>query len=167
MNPENLTNSLTYPAAERGPDESVVIMTELVMPAQANPLNNLQGGQMMHFMDIAGALACRRHSGHEVATVTVDRIEFRYPVKVGEVITITAKLIWAGRTSMKVKIVVGSEDIKTHTSRMTNTAFFTFVALDDSGRPAAVPRLVPRTETEKEDYDREQKLYEERKKSRG
>jgi acyl-CoA hydrolase len=154
-----------FPAA-REPGESVVIMTELIMPAQANPLNNLMGGQMMHFMDIAGALACRRHAGHEVVTVTVERIEFRYPVRVGEVITLTAKLVWAGRTSMKVKIEVGSENIRTHTSRLTNTAFFTYVALDEDRKPIEVPRLVPRTPTEKADFEREQERYEQRKKKK-
>lgn len=111
------------------PEQTVVITMELILPAMANLMNNLQGGQMMHFMDIAGALTCRRHSGCEVATVTVDKIEFRYPVKVGEVVTITSKLICVGRTSMRVKICAASENLKSGTARLTNTAFFTYVAL--------------------------------------
>lgn len=147
------------PSAARAPEESAVVMTELVLPAQANLLNHLLGGQLMHLMDIAGALTCRRHSGCEVATVAVDSIEFREPVIVGEVITVTSRMIWAGRTSMKVKLEVGAEDTHAHTSRLTNTAFFTFVALDDNGRPTPVPKLKPQTAAEKALYDVEQKKH--------
>ncbi|MFT9055076.1 MAG: acyl-CoA thioesterase [Ethanoligenens sp.] len=149
--------------AGRTPEESVAIMTELILPAQANLLGNLQGGQLMHYMDIAGALTCRRHSGHEVATVTVDKIEFRYPIHVGEVVTVTSKLVWVGHTSMKVRIVVGTEDFKTHQSKLTNTAYFTFVALGDGDRPVTVPPLLPQTEQEKKDFAHEQAKYEARK----
>lgn len=144
-------------------------MTELILPGQANLLGNLQGGQLMHYMDIAGALTCRRHSGHEVATVTVEQITFRYPIRVGEVITVTSKLIWVGHTSMKVRIVIGTEDFKTHESKLTNTAYFTFVALGENDRPVPVPPLLPQTEKERADYEAEQKAYEARKtsKSRG
>lgn len=148
------------------PEQTVVITTELILPAMANLMNNLQGGQMMHYMDITGALTCRKHAGCEVATVTVDKIEFKYPVKVGEVVTITSKLIWVGRTSMKVKICVASENLKSGTSRLTNTAFFTYVALDDNGNPVPVPRLCPKTKEEKEAFDREQKAYLDLKKAR-
>lgn len=142
-------------------------MTELVLPAQANLLNHLLGGQLMHLLDIAGALTCRRHSGCEVATVAVDGIEFREPVEVGEVITIHSRMVWAGRTSMKVRLEVGAENTKTHTSRLTNTAYFTFVALDDAGRPTQVPKLVPQTPQEQAAFDTEQKRHEERLNRRG
>jgi acyl-CoA hydrolase len=141
------------------PEETVSIMTELVLPSQANLLGNLLGGQLMHLMDIAGALTCRRHSGTEVATVAVDKLEFKYPVKVGEIITVSSKMTWTGHTSMKVRIVVGAEDIKTHTSKLTNTACFTFVALDENGRPTAVPPLLPQTEVEKAAFAKEQARY--------
>lgn len=155
------------PIAEaKTPKQTVVITTELILPSMANLMNNLQGGQMMHFMDIAGALSCRRHSGCEVATVTVDKIEFRYPVKVGEVVTVTSKLIWVGRTSMKVKICAVSENLKSGTTRLTNTAFFTYVALDENGHSVPVPPLCPETEEEKKAFDREQKTYLDRKKAR-
>lgn len=157
-------NSITSPEprSTRFPAESVVVMTELVLPAQANLLNNLLGGQTMHLMDIAGALSCRRHSGSEVATVAVDKLEFRHPVRVGEIITITSKMIWVGHTSMKVRIEVGSEDTTAHTSRLTNTAFFTYTALDEHGRPKTVPMLQPQTPEEQEAFDHEQSKYERR-----
>lgn len=151
----------------RRPAESVTVMTELVLPAQANLLGNLLGGQLMHFMDIAGALTCRRHSGYEVATVAVDKLEFKHPIKVGEVITITSKLIWVGNTSMKVKIDVAAEDTKTHVCKLTNTAYMTFVALDSDCRPTKAPPLAPQTDEEKALFEKEQKRYLEfKKKSR-
>lgn len=149
------------------PKQTVVIKTELILPAMTNLMNNLQGGQMMHFMDIAGALTCRRHAGSEVATVTVDKIEFKYPVKIGEIVTITSKLIWVGRTSMKVKICAVSEYVKKGTSRVTNTAFFIYVALDENGNPIPVPRLCPEMEEEKADFVREQQNYLDKKSLRG
>jgi len=145
------------------PEQTIVIKTELILPSMANLMNNLQGGQMMHFMDIAGALTCRRHSGYEVATVSVDKIEFKDSVKVGEVVTITSKLIWVGRSSMKVKIDAVSENLKSGKSRLTNTAYFTFVALDDFARPVCVPRLLPQTKEEIEIFNREQAEYERKK----
>lgn len=150
-------------SAGRTPEETVTVMTELVLPAQANLLGNLLGGQLMHLMDIAGALTCRRHAGSEVATITVEKIAFKEPVHVGEVITVTSRMIWAGHTSMKVRIVVGAEDVRAHTSKLTNTAYFTFVALGEDGRPTCVPPLLPQTEEEKRLFDREQKHYEARK----
>ena len=113
----------------------------------------------MHFLDIAGALTCKRHSGSEVATVAVEKIEFHHPVRLGEIITITSKMIWTGRTSMKVRLTVVAEDPRMHTETLTNTAFFTFVALGENGRPAPVPPLLPQTPEEKEDFRREQEIY--------
>lgn len=160
MNTKNINKTQL---SGRAPEESISIMTELILPAQANLLGNLQGGQLMHYMDIAGALTCRRHSGYEVATITVDKIEFHYPIRVGEVVTVTSKLIWVGHTSMKVRIVVGTEDFKTHESKMTNTAYFTFVAMGENDRPAPVPPLLPQTEQEKLEFAREQEEYTKRK----
>lgn len=147
------------------PEESIVVMTELVLPSQTNLLNNLLGGQLMHWMDIAGALACKRHSGSEIATVAVDNIEFKHPVHLGGIITITAKLVWAGRTSMKTRITVSCEDVVRQTSMLTNTAYFTFVALDDAEQPVEIPPLVPQTAREMEDFAREQEQYMARKKA--
>lgn len=145
--------------AGRTPQETVSIMTELVLPAQANLLGNLLGGQLMHLMDICGALTCRRHCGCEVATVSVDKIVFKHPIKVGQIITVTSNMVWVGHTSMKVRIEVGMEDMKDNTSTLTNTANFTFVALGDDGRPTEVPPLLPQTETEKAAFDKEQAHY--------
>lgn len=152
-----------YPIISKTPAESCVTMTELVLPSQINLLNNLLGGQMMHMMDIAGSLVCKRHSGFENATVAVDGMEFKHPVPLGSIITINAKMIWAGRSSMKVRLIASCEDVVNKTSIITNTATFTFVALDKNARPAVIPPLNPVTDEEKEDFLREQTAYEERK----
>ncbi|MDR3551495.1 MAG: hotdog domain-containing protein [Clostridia bacterium] len=154
-----MEHELSQGLTGRGPEESVVVMTELVLPAQANLLGNLLGGQLMHLMDIAGALTCKRHTGCEVVTVAVDGIEFKQPVKVGQIITVSSRMIWAGRTSMKVCITVGVEDTRTRTSKLTNTAAFTFVALGDDGRPTCVPPLLPRTQEERAAFDAEESRY--------
>jgi acyl-CoA hydrolase len=147
----------------RTPEETKIIMTELVLPAQTNLLGNLLGGQLMHLMDVAGALSCRKHCRGEVATVAVDSIEFKHPVHMGELITITSKLIWAGHTSMKVKIEVTAENLKTGAVIVTNTAFFTFVALDDNEKPVSVAKLLPQTPDEQQLFACEQQAYQDRK----
>ncbi|HEX3027413.1 MAG TPA: acyl-CoA thioesterase [Clostridia bacterium] len=155
--------STADPIHGRTPEESKIIMTELILPMQTNLLNNLLGGQLMHFLDIAGALTCRRHSRGEVATVAVDSIEFKHPVRLGELITITSKMIWAGRTSMKVQLEVAAENLKTGAFLITNTAYFTYVALCEDNTPCVIPPLLPQTEEEQRLFDLEEKKYRERK----
>lgn len=147
------------PAAGKTPEQTEVSMTELVLPAQTNLLNNLLGGQLMHWMDIAGALTCKRHSRCEVATVAVDSIDFKHPARLGELVTIRSKMIWAGRSSMKVRLEVTSENLKTGATILTNTAYFTYVALDDESAPTGVPALLPRTDEERRDFLKEQENY--------
>jgi acyl-CoA hydrolase len=134
------------------PADSQVEMTELVLPNDTNLLGNLLGGRLMHWIDIAGALAASRHSNRVVATVAIDSLDFRHPVRVGERVILKAKLTWAGRTSMEVTVKVYAENMKTGNTIMTNKAFITFVALDDEGKPTEVPPLYPETEEEKKDY---------------
>ncbi|QIA26498.1 acyl-CoA thioesterase [Thermaerobacter sp. PB12/4term] len=128
--------------------ESRVEMTELVLPNDANPLGNILGGKVMHLMDIAGALAAARHSRRICVTASVDRIDFLHPIRVGEAILLEAQVTDAGRTSMEVRVNVYSENLRTGQRRHTATAFFTFVALDDSGRPAPVPAVIAETPDE-------------------
>jgi acyl-CoA hydrolase len=134
------------------PGESVVEMMELVLPNDTNPLGNLQGGRLMHWIDIAGAMAASRHSNKVVATVALDNLDFRHPVRAGELVILNAKLTWTGNTSMEVAVNVYAENVKTGNIIQTNQAFVTYVALDDEGKPTPVPRLIPETEEEKKDY---------------
>ncbi|WP_083816687.1 acyl-CoA thioesterase [Thermaerobacter marianensis] len=128
--------------------ESRVEMTELVLPNDANPLGNILGGKVMHLMDIAGALAAARHSRRVCVTASVDRIDFLHPIRVGEAILVEAQVTDAGRTSMEVRVNVYSENLRTGQRRHTATAFFTFVALDEHGRPTPVPAVIAETPDE-------------------
>lgn len=149
-------NSATPPdgIGAKTPSASAVEMTELVLPNDTNLLGNLLGGRMMHWMDIAAAMAATRHSNKTVVTVKVDCIDFKHPVRMGEIVTLKARLIWVGRTSIEVIIHAFTENPKQGTVTSTNTAYFTFVALDDQGNPTPVPKLTPETEEEWEEYRR-------------
>ena len=141
------------------PEETKVITSELVLPGMTNLLGNLLGGKMMNSMDITGALCCMRHSNMQVATVAVEAIDFKHPVRLGEMVSVTAKLVWVGRTSMKVKITATAENLSTGAVIVTNVARFTFVALDKDGRKAQVPPLLPQTDEEKQDWQAEEDAY--------
>ena len=133
--------------------DSFVIMTELVLPNDTNTLNNLMGGRMMHFMDIAAAIAAQKHSNRIVVTASVDNVSFRDAIRLGNVVTLQAQVTRAFSSSMEVHIDVWAEDIPSGTKMKTNEAFFTFVAVDQSGRPIDVPEATPTTPEEVRLYD--------------
>ena len=133
----------------KAPRLSEVEMTELVLPNDTNLLGNRLGGKLMHWIDIAGAMAASRHSNKTVATVALDSLDFRHPSRVGELVILKAKLTWTGKTSMEVSVNVYSENIKSGKTILTNQAYITFVALDNEGKPSPVPSLIPETEEEK------------------
>ena len=124
------------------PEETKVVMTELVLPGMTNLLGNLLGGQLMNWMDIAGALCCMRHCKTHVATVAVDALTFKHPARQGEMVRVEAKLVWTGKTSMKARITATAENLETGAEIVTNVAKFTFVALDKEGCKACIPPLV-------------------------
>ncbi|MDJ0366665.1 acyl-CoA thioesterase [Hymenobacter sp. H14-R3] len=128
-------------------------MTELVLPNDTNTLNNLMGGRMMHLMDIAAAIAAQKHSNRIVVTASVDNVSFRDPIRLGNVVTLEAQVTRAFSSSMEVHIDVWAEDIPSGTKLKTNEAFFTFVAVDQSGRPIDVPEAMPETAEEIALYD--------------
>ena len=133
--------------------ESYSTMTELVLPNDTNTLNNLMGGRMMHLMDIVSAIASQRHSNRVVVTASVDNVSFTHPIKLGNIITLIAKVTRAFNSSMEVHIEVFTEDLSTGQKLKSNEAFFTFVAVDQIGHPIDVPELIPETEKEKELYE--------------
>ena len=135
------------------PRESFVVMTELVLPNDTNGLTNLMGGRLMHLMDIVAAISAQRHSNRIVVTASVDNVSFKHPIKLGNVVTLNAKVTRAFSSSMEVHIDVWSEDIPSNIKVKSNEAFFTFVAVDQGGRPIDVPDLVPETDDEKKLYD--------------
>ena len=133
--------------------DSFVIMTELVLPNDTNTLNNLMGGRMMHLMDIAAAISAQKHSNRIVVTASVDNVSFRDSIRLGNVVTLQAQVTRAFNSSMEVHIDVWAEDIPSGTKMKTNEAFFTFVAVDQAGRPIDVPDAKPETEEEVCLYD--------------
>lgn len=143
------------------PKESEITMNELVLPNDTNLLGNLLGGTLMHWIDLAGAMTAAKHSRKTVATVAVDSIDFRHPARMGEIVTLHSKITWVGRTSMEVLITAHAENPLTGKVILANRAFFTFVALDEEGRPTPVPPLIPETDEEKRLYcDAEQRRIE-------
>ncbi len=135
------------------PQETFVVMSELVLPNDTNTLGNLMGGRLMHLMDIAAAIASQKHCNCPVVTASVDNLSFTNPIKLGNLLTIEAKLTRAFSTSMEVYLKVSGEDMYTQYKYLSNEAYMTFVALDHNGRPRKVPEIVPETEHEKAMYD--------------
>ncbi|MGH9445524.1 MAG: acyl-CoA thioesterase [Terriglobia bacterium] len=133
-------------------DESNVEMVEVMLPNDANPLGNILGGKVMHLMDMAGAIAAHRHARSHVVTASVDTLDFLLPVRVGQIIVLRALVTRAFRTSMEVEVNVYVEDYIQGDRRQTSSAFFTYVAVDPSGRPIEVPPLLPRTAQERQRY---------------
>ncbi|MFQ5662538.1 MAG: acyl-CoA thioesterase [Terriglobia bacterium] len=132
---------------------SQVEMVEVVLPNHANPLGNILGGRVMHLIDIAAAIAAHRHSNSYVATAAVDHLDFRWPIKVGQLIVLKASVNRAFRTSMEVGVKVFAEDVLTGGRRHTSSAYVTFVAVDEEGKPKPVPPVICETATERRRYE--------------
>ncbi|MFN7313918.1 MAG: acyl-CoA thioesterase [Bacteroidota bacterium] len=137
----------------KAPSESVTIMNELVLPNDTNTLNNLMGGRMLHWMDIVAAITGQKHSGKTVVTASVDSVSFGKCIKLGDVVTLEAKVSRAFNTSMEIHIAVWAENIPSGEKFKSNEAYYTFVALDRNGSPVKVPELKPETEEEVKRYE--------------
>ena len=135
------------------PQESFVIMSELVLPNDTNTLGNLMGGKLMHWMDIAAAISSQKHCNCPVVTVSVDNVSFTQPVRLGNLLTIESKLTRAFHTSMEVYLRVWGEDLSAQYKYLSNEAYMTFVALDPHGKPRKVPELIPDTDEERKLFD--------------
>lgn len=138
---------------QRKPSESIVIMTELVLPNDTNLFGNLMGGRLMYWMDIAAALSASKHCNAPVVTASVDNISFESPIKLGNVVHIEAMITRAFNTSMEIHLKVWGEDLTHQYRYQSNEAYYTFVALDPNRKPRPVPALVPETPEEKELFD--------------
>ncbi len=125
-------------------------MTEIVLPAQTNPLGKLLGGHVMHLVDMAAAMAAHRHSNSYVVTASVDYIDFRNAVNLGEIVILKSQVNRVFRTSMEVGVEVYSENVLTGEKKHTTTAYVTFVAIDEHTRkPKLVPPLILKTAEER------------------
>lgn len=130
--------------------ESATEMVQVVLPNDANPLGFILGGTVMHLIDIAGAIACHRHTRTLLVTAAVDGLQFLHPIKVGDLIILKAHVTAAWSTSLEVEVEVFSEETLTGVRRMTSRAYLTFVAIDRDNRRIAIPALILETDEEKQ-----------------
>lgn len=133
----------------KSPAESLATMTELVLPTHANAVGSLFGGQVLAWVDLCAAIAAQRHTGQIVLTAGIDELSFERPIKVGQVVRVTAKPTAAFRTSLELLVVVEGEDARSGETWPCVTAFVTFVAIGDDGRPAPVPPLALASDEER------------------
>ena len=141
-----------YLMQHKTPTQSRTIMTDLVLPSETNPLNNLFGGELLARMDRAACIAARRHSCHIVVTASVNHVAFNHAVPLGSIVTVEAKVSRAFNTSMEVFLDVWVEDHETGERSKANEAIYTFVAVDESGKPIPVPEIFPESDLEIERY---------------
>lgn len=137
----------------KSPNESLTIMNELVLPNDTNTLNNLMGGRLLHLMDIAAAITAQKHCNRIVVTASVDNVSFKESIRLGDVVTIQAKITRSFNSSMEIRLDVWAENIPSGTKIKSNEAYYTFVAVDQTGRPIPVPLVKPSTDEEKNLYD--------------
>jgi acyl-CoA hydrolase len=148
MNDHN-EERLTRPRPVR---ESVSEMTEIVLPNDANPLNALLGGRLMHWIDMAGAMAAHRHSRQYVVTASIDHLDFLVPVRVGDIVVLRSSVNRVFHTSMEVGVKVWVENYHTEQSRHVSSAYLTFVAVDTAGNRLPVAPVLPETANEERRY---------------
>lgn len=137
----------------KNPSESLTILTDLVLPSETNPLNNLFGGELLARMDRAASITARRHSRRVAVTASVNHVAFNQAIPLGSVVTVEAKVSRSFRSSMEIFIDVWVEDRESGIKTKANEAIYTFVAVDDTGRPVEVPQIIPETELEKQRFD--------------
>src|ERR687883_542526 len=129
--------------------DSATEMVQVVLPNDANPLGFILGGTVMHLVDIAGAIACHRHTRTLLVTAAVDGLQFLHPIKVGDLIILKARVTCTFRTSLEVRVDVFSEETLTGRRQLTSRAYLTFVAIDRNGGRLAVPPLLVETDAER------------------
>ncbi len=135
---------------------SRISIAQLMQPEHANNQGNVHGGWIMKLVDEAGALACMRHAQRRVVTVAIDSMEFRQPIKIGDLVILNAEVTYAGHTSLEAEVVVQAENPVTGERNHTNTAYLVYVALDENDKPTSVPPLIPETEDEKKKMEEAQ-----------
>lgn len=135
------------------PSESVTTLTDLVLPGETNPLNNLFGGELLARMDRAASITARRHSRRICVTASVNHVAFNRAIPLGSVVTVESKVSRTFNTSMEIFIDVWIEDRESGVKNKANEAIYTFVAVDETGRPVQVAPIEPQTELEKERFE--------------
>lgn len=128
-------------------------MTELVLPNHTNQLGNLLGGQLMHWIDICAAICASKHNQKVCVTASVDRIDFHLPIRLGDAVTLVGSVNRVFNTSMEIGVKVYAETFKDGKKVHTNTAYLTFVSVDENNKPVNAIKAVPETEDEKRRYE--------------
>src|SRR5262245_56228062 len=152
LRPTPSLSAVTIPPMDPTPKraaDSATEMVQVVLPNDANPLGFILGGTVMHLIDIAGAIACHRHTRTRLVTAAVDDLQFLHPIKVGDLIILNARVTCVFDTSLEVQVDVFSEETLTGRRQRTSRAFLTFVAIDSEGRCVKVPPLIVETEEER------------------
>ncbi len=134
-------------------NQSIITMTELVLPNNTNQLGKLLGGQLMHWIDICAALCAIKHSQFICVTASVDRLDFHHSINLGDAVTLVASINRVFNTSMEVGVKVFSESYREGTRIHTNSAYLTFVSVDNDGKPVKAIQAIPETEDEKRRYE--------------
>lgn len=138
-----------------------------MLPQHANFAGTVYGGTILSIADSVAYVCAARHAGPHCVTMSVDRVDFRDPIRIGELVTFLASVNFVGRTSMEVGIRIVAEDFKTGNKRHTNSCYFTMVCLDEKGRPTEAVKIIPETEAEKRRFEAGRRRYEEAKARRG
>jgi len=146
--------------------DTKVVMTELVLPHHTNQLGNLLGGQLMHWIDICAALSAAKHSHRVCVTASVDRIDFHHPIKLGDAVNLIACVNRVFKSSMEVGVEVYAQSFKKGTKVHSNSAYLTFVSVDEEGMPVKTEEAVPETEDEIRRYEEALERRQNRLKSR-
>jgi acyl-CoA hydrolase len=146
-------NAAHDPLMPRPVRDSISEMNEFVLPNDANPLGALLGGRLMHWIDMAGALAAHRHSRNYVVTASIDHLDFWTPVHVGDLVVLRSSVNRVFTTSMEVGVTVWVENYLAEETRQVSSAYLTFVAVDAAGRHLKVPPVIPETDDEKRRYE--------------
>jgi acyl-CoA hydrolase len=136
------------------PAKSETTVTEVVCPNDTNPMGYLLGGRLVQWMDIASAVCAQNHAEKICVTASIDSVKFKHPAKVGDIVTIKAKITRAFHSSMEIYVQAWAKKILSQKAYLINEAFFTFVAIDDNGKPAPVSLVKPLTADDKEKYNK-------------
>ena len=137
----------------RKASETFTHKTEMVLPNDTNTLGNLRGGSLMHWVDIIAAISAQKACNRTVVTASVDSVDFKSAIKLGEIVILEAQVTRCFSTSMEVRVLVDAENLMTSERRRSNLAYLTFVAVDQSGNPIPVNPVTPETEDEKQWYE--------------
>ena len=133
--------------------ESLAMKSAVILPPDTNNMGTIFGGRVLAYIDDIGGLSAMRHSRMQVVTASTDSVDFLHPIKTDQLISLESFVTWIHHTSMEVFVKVVGENIMTGERTLCATAFLTFVALDNEGRPHPVPAVIPETEFEKRLYD--------------